>query len=229
MPPKVIEAANIMAAEFSKLFSGLPADVQQAVCASFAEHIKTALPRPWSERDRRLLAFSPHSLSQQSVSNQLDSCLKQPSRSGYEAAGNYFVVLNIFDVMKHAAPNHSPWIHGARARYQSDIVPLKGRLKFEGLAMSERTRGGGITLAHHAPACEGGLSMRPGLTRTWDLDRDRDAGEVRERAANDDSRGGETESISMRSIRHGVPYVTGISGYMHLLCSFLPTSSARRT
>ncbi|KAK0701288.1 hypothetical protein B0H67DRAFT_688153 [Lasiosphaeris hirsuta] len=152
----------------------------------------------------------------QPVRDQVEFFLSQFPTTGYESASSYLVVLAMFNVMKHSAPSHSPWIHAARARYHGDIVPLKGRRKFQSLALATRTAGGGITLAHHPQACEGGLSTRPVLNATWDLDRGAEHG-------NEDGYDtvGGPMSLNMHSIRRGVPYATGISGYMHLLCSFL--------
>ena len=245
MPPKVIEAANAIRAEFAKLFYRLPPDVQHATCIRLLERLEAELPRPWSGRDPRLQALVRHptspSLQQQSkrdrhhlFQERLATFLAEPSTTGPEAAGDYFVVLSAFDVMKHAAPDHSPWIHLARARYGADIEPRKGRRKFQSLAVAEPLSlslltgdggGGGITLAHHAFACEGASSVRAGLVKIWDLDVPQnggggDGGESDDCLGRDKAGATGPISINMHSIRRGVPYVTGISGYMHLLCSF---------
>ena len=209
MPPRVFSSAHVMRRELTNIVDNLPGEVQQRVYLGFTEHVKAALPRPWSGWDKRLVNLcSIHEPTKQQVRRFLGT----RSTTGYEVLGDFFVVLSMFVVMKTAAPDHSSWIHAAKRRYEDDIVPLRGRQRFVNLLPGHLSRASGITLAHQPPACVGNdASLRPVLVNACDLDLD-----PHPLQAND------TSSVNnmLSSLKRGLPYATGISGSTHLLASF---------
>ncbi|TKA52784.1 hypothetical protein B0A55_12854 [Friedmanniomyces simplex] len=201
IPPKVLEASRAMREGMAGLLRQVPDDMKPQVESQFVTSMREKLPRPWLAHDQRLLFL----VSRDSPTlEEVAHFFSIPSTTGYEVAGDYFTGLTLLEALRDKTPDHFPWRQAASSRYLSEIVPLKGRLKFETLSTPSKP-GSGLTLAHQPIASDGSASWRAALTKVWDLDK-----------------GGEDHSPSanMLAIKHGLPYGTGISGNLHFFAHF---------